>query len=133
MRSQIILLLIFSYTSGFSQPQGYYFKDIKGTSWVSSGYIKDMTILNENEIGLSIIKSPILDSLQKTIWLFSDSLTLKYYDITSNNYKTLFACMYFNDEKDKTISFQLNNGTEMKFEYNSVSTGSYVVLRREKK
>lgn len=130
----IVFILMLSSISGFSQtPKGYYFMDIKGTAWLSSGNIVDSAILDAAEMSLSIHKLSVIDTLSKNVWIFADSLTIKFYDATSKIYKTILTCKYHNNESEKILLLQLNNGREIKFEYVPVSTGSFIYLYKKNK
>lgn len=128
------LILVFISFSSFSQPPGYYFNNIKGTTWVSSKNINDTTILDETEIGLRIYNLPVSDTLKGNVWIFADSiLTVKCYDNIINKHKIILSCEYINNELDKIIIFKLNDGRLIQFEYNSISTGTYIGLYKQKK
>lgn len=130
----VLLILLLSSISGFAQiPKGYYFTDIKGTTWLSAGNIQDSAVIDAAEIGLSIYELHATDTISKNVWIFEDSLTIQCYDVRSKSYKTILTCAYENNEGDRIFLLKLKSGRVVTFEYTSVSTGTYVGLYKKKK
>ena len=130
----LLLILLFSHISGFAQfPKGYYFTDIKGTTWLSSENIKDSTLVDFFDMSLSIHQLSPQATLSQNVWIFADSLTIKFYDVSSKTYKTILTCNYVNNEQDHKLLLQLNSCREVQFGYTSVSTGNFIYLCKKKK
>lgn len=128
-----ILFQIFLAFNIYSQiPKGYYFKDIKGSKWLYDNNIKDSSLLTLNNIGLRKIDNFSFAHVKGSVWEFSDSLVIKYYNETTKEYNILITCNYINNEEDKTLSLILDNDKILEFDYNPISTGSYVGLYKKR-
>jgi len=133
------LLLIFLFLSLniiAQQPdnlKGRYFKNIKGTTWLSNIETVDV---NMNGVSLSLLTYPH-DSLKNdvTLWIFSDKLIIKHYDATTKKDSLLLICNYENDEELKRFKIKFNDktSTESVFNYVSTSNGGNVEFIRIKK
>jgi hypothetical protein len=131
-----LLLVAILSLPGFTQiPVNRYFDDVNGSIWLSSLNINDKTIMKEKEIGLTLWEYPI-DSIKinSTFWVFSDSLTIQHYNSATNKYSIILSCGYIHMKNERKIKLFIDNKnrSELSFMYSSISTGSYVVLTREK-
>ncbi|MBI4945040.1 MAG: hypothetical protein HY840_01415 [Bacteroidetes bacterium] len=132
---KLIITLTFTSLTVFCFSQdlgGRYFMDIKDTKWTSSKVFLNTTILKEPEIGLWLYEGPI-DSLKTSciLWIFTDSLSIKYHNANSKKDSTMLTYKYENNYKTRTLILKLNQMDSLKYNYSSISTGSYIALRKE--
>ncbi|PCJ65566.1 MAG: hypothetical protein COA58_09150 [Bacteroidetes bacterium] len=113
-----------------SMGQSLFFDSLENTLWTSGSFIVDSTISNNNGFGLEKLDSH-QDSIKtdRTIWSFKDSLTLSFYDASTNSETLIGRYEYTKENNQLIIAFVKNHPLE--YSVGIVSTGNFVLLTKK--
>jgi hypothetical protein len=128
----IICLLVLSCCSVAQVPKAKYFDSLQGSVWLSTEQVNDSSIFGKYEIGLQLWELP-LEALKKNtmVWIFTDSLRVQYHNAATHKDSTVFTCKYEQNKPNHEIQLFLARQRILAYHYNSISTGSYVMLTRK--
>lgn len=132
-KSLAIFLIFILHLSLIAQiPKGRYFNQIEGTTWQFSKNSKIENISGLSNFGLRLLDRDKESYENKTlIWTFNNTLIIESFEPSTEKKTIILQCNYIHSPKERTLKLMIKN-QEVKFNYVSISTGSYVEFSKIK-
>ncbi|MGB0869800.1 MAG: hypothetical protein ACPGSD_09400 [Flavobacteriales bacterium] len=132
-KSLVFFLIFILHLSLIAQkPKGRYFNQIEGTTWQFSKNSKVENISVLSNFGLRLLNGDKESDENKTlIWTFNNTLIIESFEPSTEKKTIILQCNYIHSPKERTLKLMIKN-QEVKFNYVSISTGSYVEFSKIK-